>query len=123
MVLTMCRLLAIWWSVEQYFKKHTRDYDQPLEIPHRGALSQIKSVLEWPMGVTLKVESKKVVTAGSTLEVFTKLLDWLRGIGRGQEEDMNQGLLWYLLMGRTANSRKNYKMMERFSSAKFSWPI
>ena len=38
------------------------------------------------MGATLKLESKKVVTAESTLKVFTKLLHRLRGIGRGQEE-------------------------------------
>ena len=67
------------------FKKHAGDYEQPLEISHWEALSRIKSVLEWPMGATLKLESDKVVTAGSTLKVFTKLLDRLRGIGRGQE--------------------------------------
>ena len=38
------------------------------------------------MGATLKLESEKVVTVGSTLKVFTKLLNWLRGIGWGQEE-------------------------------------
>ena len=64
------------------FKKHASDYDQLLEISHWEPLSQIKSVLERPMGATLKLESKKVVTAGSTLKVFTKLLDQLRGIGR-----------------------------------------
>ena len=35
---------------------------------------------------TLKLESEKVVTAGSTLKASTKLLDRLRGIGQGQEE-------------------------------------
>ena len=82
----MPRLLAIRWSVVEYFKKHVGDYDQPLEISHWEALSRIKLVLERPMGATLKLESEKVVTAGSTLKVFTKLLDQLRGIGRGQEE-------------------------------------
>ena len=71
----MRRLLAIWWSVEEYFKKHASDYDQPLEISHWEALSQIKSILEWPMGATWKLESEKVITVGSTLKVFTELLD------------------------------------------------
>ena len=82
----MPRLLAIRWSVKEYFKKHSGDYDQPLEIFHWKALNQIKSLLEWPMAATLKLESKKVVTARSTLKIFTKLLNWLRGIGQGQEE-------------------------------------
>ena len=38
------------------------------------------------MGPTLKLESEKVVLAGSALKVCTKLLDRLQGIGRGQEE-------------------------------------
>ena len=82
----MCRLLAMRLSVEEFFKKHAGDYDQPLEISHWEALSCIKSLLEWPMGATLKLESDKLVTAGSTLKVFTKLLDQLRGIGGGQDE-------------------------------------
>ena len=82
----MPRLLAIRWSVEEYFKKHVGDYDQPVEISHGEALNQIKSVLGWPMDVTLKLESEKVVMAGSTLKVFPKLFDRLRGMGRGQEE-------------------------------------
>ena len=73
----MRTLLAIRWSVEEYFKKHAGDYDQPLKIPHWEALSQIKSVLACPMGATLKLEFEKVVTVGSTLNVFTKLLDRL----------------------------------------------
>ena len=85
MVFTMHRLLAIRWSVEECFKKHVGYYDQPLEISHWDALNRIKSVLEWPMGAPLKLESEKVVTVGSTLKVFTKLLDRLRGIGRGHE--------------------------------------
>ena len=86
MVFTMRRLLAIRWSVEEYFKKHAGDYDQPLEISHWEALSRIKSVLEWPMGATLKLESEKVVTVGSTLKVFTKLRNRLRGMGQGAED-------------------------------------
>ena len=82
----MCRLLAIRWSVEEFFKKHAGDYDQPLEISHWEALSRIKSLLEWPMGATLKLESDKLVTACSTLKVFTKLLDRVRAIGGGQDE-------------------------------------
>ena len=99
MVFTMRRLLAIRWSVEEYFKKHAGDYDQPLEISHWEALSRIKSVLEWPMGATLKLESEKVVTAGSTLKVFTKLLDRLRGIGRGQEEGYESRTVMVLANG------------------------
>ena len=56
----MPTLLAIRWSVKEYFKKHVGDYDQPLEISYWEALSRIKSVLEWPMGTTLKLESKKL---------------------------------------------------------------
>ncbi|MCV6576772.1 MAG: hypothetical protein OIF58_13655, partial [Cohaesibacter sp.] len=65
MVFTMRRLLAIRWSVEEYFKKHAGDYGQPLKISHWEDLSRIKSVLEWQMGATLKLEFEKVVTAGS----------------------------------------------------------
>ena len=72
--------------MEEYLKKHASDYNQPLEISHWEALSRIKSVFEWPMGAILKLESEKVLMAGSTLKVFTKLLGQLRGIGRGQEE-------------------------------------
>ena len=99
MVFTMRRLLAIRWSVEEYFKKHAGDYDQPLEISHWEALSRIKSVLEWPMGATLKLEPEKVVTAGITLKVFTKLLDRLRGIGRGQEEEYESRTVMVLANG------------------------
>ena len=99
MVCTIHRLLAIQWSVEEYFKKHAGDYDQPLEISHWEALRRIKLVLEWPMGATLKLESEKVVTAGSTLKVFTKLLDQLRGIGRGQEEGYESRTVMVLANG------------------------
>ena len=95
----MRRLLAIRWSVEEYFKKHAGDYDQPLEISDWEALSRIKSVLEWPMGATLKLESEKVVTARSTLKVFTKLLNQLRGIGRGQEDGYESRTVMVLANG------------------------
>ena len=123
MVYTMRRLLAIRWSVEEYLQKHAGNYDQPLEISHWEALSRVKSVLEWPMGATLKLESERVVTPGSTLKVFAKLLDRCEGWAEDKRRDMNQGLLLSLLMGCTANSVKNWKMMERFSSATFSWPL
>ena len=75
------------------------------------------------MGATLKLESEKVVTTGSTLKVFMKLLDQLRGIGRGQEEGYESRTVIVLANGCTANSVKNWKMMERFSSATFLWLI
>ena len=83
MVITTRKLLEIQCSVEEHFKKHARDYDQSLEISRWEALSRNKSVLEWPMGATLKLETEKVVTAGNSLKIFTKLLNWLQGIGRG----------------------------------------
>lgn len=95
----MCRLLAIRWSVEEYFKKHTADYRKPLEISHWEALGRIKALLEWPMGATLKLESDKVVTAGSTLKVLTKLLQRLKEIGRGQEEGCEARTVWQLANG------------------------
>ena len=51
------------------------------------------------MGATLKLESEKVVMAGSTLKVFTKLLDRLRGIGRGQEEGYESRIVMVLANG------------------------
>lgn len=98
----MCRLLAIRWSAEEYFKKHTADYRKPLEISHWEALARIKALLEWPMGATLKLESDKVVTSGSTLKVLTKLLQRLREIGRGQEEGHEARTVWQLANGMAA---------------------
>ena len=124
MTFTMPRLLAIRWSVEEFFRKHASGYDQPLEISHLEAISRIKVVLEPPMGTTLKLESEKVAAAGNTLKVFAKHGDRLRGIGpEDKRRDMNQGLIWSSLMGCIENPVKNRKMMERFSSATFSWPI
>ena len=51
------------------------------------------------MGATLKLESEKVVTVGSTLKVFTKLLDQLRGIGRGQEGGYESRIVMVLANG------------------------
>ena len=52
------------------------------------------------MDATLKLESKKVVMVGSTLKVFMKLLGWLRGIGRGQEERDESRTIMVLANGR-----------------------
>ena len=40
------------------------------------------------MSVGLSLESDKPVTEGKTLKHFTKLLDWLHGIGLGYDEGM-----------------------------------
>ena len=111
----MHRLLAIRWSVEEYFKKHAGDYDQPLEMSHWEALRRIKSVLEWPMGATMKLESKKVVTIGSPSKSSRSSSTGCEGSAEDKRRDMNQGLLCPFLMWCTANSVKNWKMMERFS--------
>ena len=58
------------------------------------------------MGATLKLESEKVVTAGSTLKVFTKLLDRLRGIGRGQEEGYESRTVMVLANGMYSKIRE-----------------
>ena len=59
----MCRLLAMRWSVEEYFKLHSGDYNKPLEISHWDALQRLKSLFEWPMAATLSLESDEHVTA------------------------------------------------------------
>ena len=51
------------------------------------------------MGATLKLESEKVVMVGTTLKVFTKLLERLRGIGRGQEEGCESRTVMVLANG------------------------
>ena len=84
----VCRLLAMRWSVEEYFKSHSTDYKKPLEISHLDALERLKSLLKWPMSASLSLESNNKVTAGKTLKRLTKLLDRLRGIGRGYDERM-----------------------------------
>ena len=50
-------------------------------------------------GCQLKLESEKVITAGSTLKFFTKLLDQLRGMGRGQEEGYESRTVMVLANG------------------------
>ena len=84
----VCKLLAMRWSVEEYFKSYSTDYRKPLEISHWDALERLKSLLKWPMSANLSLESDNKVTAGKTLKHLTKLLDRLRGIGRGYNEGM-----------------------------------
>ena len=74
------------WSVEEYFKSHSKDYRKPLEISHWDALERLKSLLKWSMSASLSLESDNKVMAGKTLKHLTKLLDRLRGIGRGYDE-------------------------------------
>ena len=102
----MHRLLAIRWSVEEYFNKHVGGYDQPLEISLLEALIRIKSVLEWSMGATLKLESEKVVIVGNTLKVFTKLFDQLQRIGPRQEEGYESRTIMVLANGMYSNLRE-----------------
>ena len=51
------------------------------------------------MGAALKLESEKVVMAGTTPRVFTKLVDQLREIGRGQEEGHESRTIMVLANG------------------------
>ena len=76
------------WSVEEYFKSHSMDYRTPLGISHWDALERLKSLLKWPMSASLSLESDNNVMAGKTLKHLTKLLDRLRGIGRGYDKGM-----------------------------------
>ena len=78
-----CRILAMRWSVEEYFKSHSTDYRNTLEISHWDALERLKSLLKWPMSASLSLESDNKVMAGKTLKHLTKLLDRLQDIGRG----------------------------------------
>ena len=41
----ICRLLVVWWPVEEYFKAHSTDYKRPLEMLHWDALLHIKKLL------------------------------------------------------------------------------
>ena len=59
-----------------------------LEISYWDALERLKSLLKWLMSASLSLESDNKVTAGKTLKHLTKLLDQLRGIGRGYDEGM-----------------------------------
>ena len=51
------------------------------------------------MGATSKLESEKVIMAGSTIQVFPKLLDWLPWIGQGQEEGYESRTVMVLANG------------------------
>ena len=75
----VCRLLAMRWSVEEYFKLHSTDYRKPWEISHWDALERLKSLLKWPMSASLSLESNNKVMVGKTLKHLIKLLDRLRG--------------------------------------------
>ena len=84
----VCKLLAMRWSMEEYFKSYSTDYRKPLEISHWDALERLKSLLKWPMSASLSLESNNKVTIEKTLKHLTKPLDRLRGIGRGYDEGM-----------------------------------
>ena len=51
------------------------------------------------MIATLKLEFEKVVMAGITLKIFTKLLDRLRGIRQGQKEGYESKIVMVLANG------------------------
>ena len=74
------------WSVEEYFKSHSTDYKKPLEISYWDALECLKSLLKWPISANLSLKSNNKVMARKTLKHLTKLLDRLRGIGRGYRD-------------------------------------
>ena len=50
-------------------------------------------------GCHMKLESEKVVMERTTLKVFTKLLDRLPGVGRGQEEGYESRTIMVLANG------------------------
>ena len=64
-----------------------------VEISHWDALERLKSLLKWPMSASLSLESDNKVMAGKTLKHLTKLLDRLRGIGRGYDEGMESRIV------------------------------
>ena len=84
----VCRLLAMQWYVEEYFKSHSTNYRKPLEISHWDALERLKSLLKWMMFAGLNLESDNKVMARKVLKHLTKLLDWFWGIGCGYDEGM-----------------------------------
>ena len=73
---------------------------------HWEAPNRIKSILGWPMGATLKLEFRKVVMVGSTLKVFTILLNQLRGIGRRQKEGYESRTIMVLANGMYSKLRE-----------------
>ena len=97
------------WSMEEYFKSHSTDYKKPLEISHWNALERLKSLLKWPMSATLSLESGNKVMAGKTPKHLTKLLDRLRGIGRGYDEGMESRSVMVLANGLVHKLREELK--------------
>ena len=75
----VCRLLAMRWSVEEYFKSHSTDYRKPLEISHWDSLERLKSLLKWPMSANLSLESDNKVTARKNIEALDKATESVTG--------------------------------------------
>ena len=105
----VCSLLAMQWSVEECFKLHSPDYKKPLEISHWDALERLKSLLKWRMSASLSLECDNKVTAGKTLKRLTKLLDRLRGIGRGYDEGMESRSVMVPVNGMVHKLREELK--------------
>ena len=105
----VCRLLAMRWSVEEYFKSHSTDYKNPFGILHWDALERLKSLLKWPMSTSLSLESDKKVVVGKTLKHLTKLLDWLCGIGRKYDEGMESRTVMVRTNGMVHKLREELK--------------
>ena len=97
------------WSMEEYFKLHSTYYRKPLEISHWDALERLKSLLKWPMSASLSLESDNKVMAGKTLKHLTKLLDRLRGIGRGYDEVMESRSVMVPANGMVQKLREEWK--------------
>ena len=79
--------------MKEYFKAHSKDSRESLEISHWDAFLHMKKLLEGPVSVTLNLESDKHVTVGKTLKHLTKLLDWLHSIGFGYDEGMESRIV------------------------------
>ena len=97
------------WSVEEYFKSHSTDYRQPLDISHWDTLKRLKSLLKWPMSGGFSLESNNKFMAGKTLKHLTKLLDRLWGIGRGYDEGMESRSVMVLANGMVHKLREKLK--------------
>ena len=85
------------------------DYRKPMEISHWEALGRLKSLLTWPMFVSLNLESDNKVMAGKTLKHLTKLLDRLQGIGRGYDKEMESRSIMVLANGMVHKLREELK--------------
>ena len=105
----VCKLLAMRWSMEEYFKSHSTDYKKPLEISHWDALECLKSLLKWPMSASLSLESDNKVAMGKTLKHLTKLLDRLWGIECGYDEGMESRSVMVLANGIVHKLREELK--------------